>query len=255
MHHFGLRSGPAFGLLLAVFIWGVAAGAYQVFPYPMMREVKNMIDGHEGPMPNVVYDTHAKSAEIAAGLAQWGSTAEVVMVGDSLTEGGRWNEMFPNISILNRGIGGDTVGNVADRASTVLEARPRKIFLMIGLNDIFYPRNSEAQIVDQFDRVIGLLTRGEAQVFVQSIVICNSINPVCTPRRQERLRRLNAALPTLAARHGAMFIDLNARMTGDGGLRKELSWDGMHLNGQGYRVWQGVLKPYVAPRQAALPPS
>lgn len=236
-----------------MFIWGVAAGAYQVFPYPVMREVKNMIDGHEGPPPNAVYGTQAKSAEIADGMAQWGSTAEVVMVGDSLTEGGRWAEMFPNVSILNRGIGGDTVGNVADRAGKVLEAEPRKIFLMVGLNDVFYPRNSDAQIIDQFDRAVGLLTRSDAQVFVQSIIICNRINPVCTPSRQRQLRRFNAVLPAIAARHGTQFIDLNARMTGKGGLREELSWDGMHLNGEGYRVWQRVLKPYVAPRQAALP--
>ena len=32
---------------------------------------------------------------------------DVVFLGDSITEGGEWNEMFPERRVRNRGIGGD----------------------------------------------------------------------------------------------------------------------------------------------------
>jgi len=39
---------------------------------------------------------------------QTAGDAHVVMLGDSITEGADWRELFPDVRILNRGISGDT---------------------------------------------------------------------------------------------------------------------------------------------------
>jgi hypothetical protein len=39
----------------------------------------------------------------------------IVFLGDSITEGGHWSEIFGNGAVLNRGIGGDTTQDVLDR--------------------------------------------------------------------------------------------------------------------------------------------
>jgi hypothetical protein len=40
----------------------------------------------------------------------------VVFLGDSITEGGCWEEWFPELPACNRGIGGDSVGGGHRRA-------------------------------------------------------------------------------------------------------------------------------------------
>ena len=240
------RSRIVVGTLVALaFVWGLAAGAYEVFPYPALRAAKNWVDGHQGPPPNPSYQSNLKVPEIAAGMEQWGSPARIVMVGDSITAQGQWTEMFPGVSILNRGIGGDTAGGVADRAGLIAQTKPEAIFLMVGLNDLFYPRNTQEQIEAEFERAIVELGKTGAELFVQSIIICNSLNPVCTPPQQAKLSRFNSALERLSAKHGARFIDLNARMSGPDGLHPRFSWDGMHLNGEGFAEWRSILTPHI----------
>jgi hypothetical protein len=41
--------------------------------------------------------------------------ADIVMIGDSITDGAEWHEMFPQLNIVNRGISGDTTVGVLNR--------------------------------------------------------------------------------------------------------------------------------------------
>src|SRR5689334_3155831 len=43
----------------------------------------------------------------------------IVFLGDSITEGGHWSEIFGNGDIQNRGIGGDTTQDVLDRIEQI----------------------------------------------------------------------------------------------------------------------------------------
>lgn len=37
---------------------------------------------------------------------------DVVMIGESITDGAEWREVFPNVAIVNRGINGDKCAGV-----------------------------------------------------------------------------------------------------------------------------------------------
>jgi len=58
--------------------------------------------------------------------------AAVVMVGDSLTDGAEWGELFPGAGIANRGIDGDTTDGVLERMDAILALHPAKAFVMIA---------------------------------------------------------------------------------------------------------------------------
>ena len=60
----------------------------------------------------------------------------IVFLGDSLSDGAEWSELFSRQDILNRGISGDTSTGVLDRLDEVVRHQPKKIFLLIGINDI-----------------------------------------------------------------------------------------------------------------------
>ena len=78
---------------------------------------------------------------------------DIVFFGNSLTNGGRWHEIFNNPNIKNRGIVGDIVQGLYDRADLILNGQPKKIFLLIGTNDISHHVGADS-IAKALDKLI-----------------------------------------------------------------------------------------------------
>jgi hypothetical protein len=68
---------------------------------------------------------------------------QFVFLGDSNIEQGAWNEWFPTLPCINRGIGGDTVNGVRLRLDSAIN-QPLGVSLVIGSNDVAdFPRIAE----------------------------------------------------------------------------------------------------------------
>lgn len=168
------------------------------------------------------------------------AAGDIVFVGDSITAGGQWSEVFPDVTVKNRGISGDMTEDLLKRLGQITIGKPRKIFLMIGTNDIGLGAPDELtqrnyrDILDQIVR-----ESPETQVYVQSILPREA-------KRCEDVIALNAAIAEMAQTRGLMYVDLfQAFVNEDGSIRDEFSLDGLHLSGQGYRHWQSVIEPHV----------
>ncbi len=61
---------------------------------------------------------------------------DIVFIGNSITNGAEWSELFPRKHVKNRGISGDTSEGVYDRLAPIVKGKPAKIFILIGINDI-----------------------------------------------------------------------------------------------------------------------
>ena len=64
------------------------------------------------------------------------TSKDIVFIGNSITNGAEWNELFPRKRVKNRGISGDTSEEVYDRLEAIVKGKPAKIFILIGINDI-----------------------------------------------------------------------------------------------------------------------
>jgi len=177
------------------------------------------------------------------------SPGEYVFLGDSITRGGFWEEMFPSAPIKGRGVGGDMTRDLLARLDAITSGMPGRIYLMIGTNDLFVgvPRDEIlANVRELIERV-----RRESpatELYVQSVL----------PRGaefRERIVDLNTELESLVLTSGGSYIDLYALFVDpDGSLRDDYTNDELHLNGLGYRRWQQALLPHVVGR-GALPSS
>ncbi len=165
---------------------------------------------------------------------------DIVFVGDSITEGAQWSELFPGVPVRDRGIGGDTTEGVLARIDSHTAASPRAIFLLVGTNDL----DSPVALADSSAHYRAILRRihhdaPRTRVFVQSLL----------PRQaayRERVEAFNGALAGLCREHGATWIDLYPHfLAPDGSLRDEYTDDELHLNGAGYRAWRALLLPHV----------
>jgi len=184
-----------------------------------------------------------------------GSKADIVMVGDSLIDGAEWHELFPGAAIANRGISGDTTGGVLERMDGIVSVGARKAFVMIGINDFTDTDLTVEAVFDNYRRIIARLEHSGARVFVQSTLMCNEKKAAWTScaAANAKIGRLNGKLAGLASAKVA-FVDINRGLAGPGGLRDELTYDGVHLNGDGYRIWRDEIAPFVpGARKTATP--
>jgi lysophospholipase L1-like esterase len=169
-----------------------------------------------------------------------------VLLGDSLTEGLDPNRYFPGRRILNRGIGGDVLGNElpADDPRGVLkrldesvhDCHATHVFVMIGVNDLNQGRTPAA--VEAGHRELLARLRRDAPrlpVTVQSLL------PTRGPHaaRNAAILDCNARLRAVAAEAAAEYLDVHALMADDRGeLKAEFTEDGLHLTPAAYEVWK-----------------
>ena len=176
---------------------------------------------------------------------------EIVFTGSSLCELFPINEMLqnvePRIRVYNRGIGGDNTFGMIDRLPDILKSKPRKIFLMAGINDLTGGQPVDT-IVMNITRMADMVHEAVpgCRLYIQSVL------PVNTRRlaypglkgHNPQVRTLNARLVQLCdAKPWCTFVDLVPLLSdADGELRIDLTKDGIHLHPVGYVIWTDYLK-------------
>lgn len=166
----------------------------------------------------------------------------VVFLGDSLVFGGPWLEAFPDVAVVNLGVRGDTVLDVADRLDELANpsVRVAKLFLLIGTNDarLRLPgRELAGRYTFMVNRLLQMLP--DARFYLMSL-------PPCGADRSEIVLTLNDAVRETAALQQFPLIDLYPQFAAaDGSLRAEYTVDGIHLNDAGYELWVELVEPYV----------
>lgn len=176
-------------------------------------------------------------------------STSIVMLGNSLTHGCEWHELLGMPNVLNRGINGDTAGDIDSRLSSVTSGHPAKIFLLAGANDVSH--NLSADSIATL--VFGLVDRIQretprTQLYLQSLLpINNSFGVYSRMKGKEQLiRDTNVLLEQGARQRGVPFINLYPLFCDeDGNLRSDLTNDGLHLLGPGYLIWKEALLPYL----------
>lgn len=166
----------------------------------------------------------------------------VLFIGDSITEGAEWAEWFPQLTTVNRGIGGDTVAGVRGRVSASVNS-PRLISLLIGTNDLS-GFGSSTKVVDIASQTHALVRELKAAAPGAQIVM-TAVMPR-SRRFATDIQQLNSLNARMAAKEGLSYIDLWDALAGqDGQIAERFSADRLHLTGAGYAVWVDALKPHL----------
>ncbi len=172
----------------------------------------------------------------------------IVMLGNSITERGSWNELLDDDRVLNRGIGGDCISGMIARINPIVMGHPRKIFIMAGVNDLVFSRITVDHLLAQYERLLDLIRKvsPRTKIYVQSLLPLNEgMNEQYFKDKNVRIKEFNAALCRMAERRGLTYIDIHSRMSHDGVLPAGYTVDGIHLSADGYAVWCDMLRPYI----------
>lgn len=173
---------------------------------------------------------------------------DVVMLGNSLTEnGGDWGKRLGKKHVVNRGIIGDEVMGVYERLHQILPGHPKKLFLMIGINDVSHNLTADS-IAGMIRLTVERIQREspETELHLQSLLPINESfgRYKLLTGKTDLVPEINTRLKALAQEKKIDFIDLFP-LFAEGNtnvLRKDLTTDGLHLNEEGYKIWAKALK-------------
>lgn len=173
---------------------------------------------------------------------------EVVFLGNSITERGEWQEILSDYRypIVNRGVGGDNSFGILARMDEVLRAKPRAIFLMDGINDLFRKLPYEVSI-NNYRRIIRMIKAKspKTRIYIESALPINEemTKEAYTKGRSTMVPVLNEKIKQLAAEEDITYINIVPLFAdGNGNLRKDVSPDGVHLKASAYIDWVFYLK-------------
>jgi len=193
-------------------------------------------------------DHYYKRYELFKGEAD--TKNEIIFLGNSITEGGDWKGLFPTINAVNRGISGDVTDGILNRLDEVLSSKPKKIFLLIGTNDLAreksvdYVLNNSKLILEKIKS-----DSKETKIFLQSVL---PYNPNVGTKfsghksKQQEVLILNKKLKKLARKQGVTYLNIHKKFSNKKGeLKADLTYDGLHLNKNGYLFWSKIIKKKV----------
>lgn len=164
----------------------------------------------------------------------------IVMLGDSLTESGSWNELSHRDNLSNYGIAGDTTFGVLHRLDN-LSPEIKKVFIMIGTNDLGCGE-SVAYVFSNYKKIIEILEIRGIKPYIQSVLYVGRFDR--SKRDNKDIAKLNHLLLKFAMKKGITFIDLNKVLAPKGVLHDEYTTDGVHINEKAYKIWVKNIKQY-----------
>lgn len=174
---------------------------------------------------------------------------DIVYIGNSITEGGKdWSTRFDISHIRNRGIAGDLSDGVLRRLDEIIYFKPKAVFILIGINDLF----NLHQLKDNPDLIYSKTIPSAHYVAKNILKITRLINQrspatkiyvrTLLPTRRDFLKEdilaVNKSIFQNAKRGKYQVVDIYKQFVdSNGDLMEDYTHDGVHLNNDGYQKW------------------
>jgi len=166
----------------------------------------------------------------------------VVFIGDSITESWEayFDTFFPGKRYVGRGISGQTTTQIVARFQPdVIELKPKVVVILAGTNDL--AQNGGPVTLEMIENNLASMTDIARAHGIR--VVLSSVLPVLDYHWRKGLQpapkiaELNRWLKSYATESHAVYLDYySAMVDSTGGLRAELTADGVHPNLAGYRL-------------------
>jgi len=182
----------------------------------------------------------------------------VVFMGDSITDGwGRkYGEFFPGKPYVNRGISGQTTPQMLIRfRPDVINLKAKAVVIFAGTNDI--AKNTGPETLEDIENnlmsMADLAHANGIKVVLASLTpVCDYIKPQTERRPPSEIVALNQWIKSYCERNGDVYLDYYSATIDDHQMfKRELTYDGLHPNAQGYQVMGPLAEKAIAQALAA----
>lgn len=222
-------------VFLAVTGWTACAGLVWIARETIFAKVERHFSS-----PDAVFQARLEHRMAEAAAAQWfDSRPTLLFLGDSHMEMGPWYTQFKGrYAVCNYGLSRAQIGHVTQIAARVPSDRFAGLVLMCGINNI----GVETRVDDCLRDYQGLLAEVKRLVPAGRVLVFPilPVRAAAGDARAEKINQIvaavNVGLRELCRASGAHYLDSVDRLLDNGALRPGVTWDGLHLNEQGYAL-------------------
>lgn len=172
---------------------------------------------------------------------------DIVFYGNSITFESDFQSLFPNLNICNLGCNRDGLDDLIHRSFIIRSARPSKIFILGGINNIIdiSLEELEAKYTIMVDTIIK--QNPSSQIYLQSLLPVNIEMEIGSRYLscQEKIKKANKIIKAISQTRGCYFVDLYSVYQVNDLLPREYTRDGLHLYPQAYEIWAQTISPYL----------
>jgi lysophospholipase L1-like esterase len=162
---------------------------------------------------------------------------EVAFLGDSLTDGYDLGLYYPQYTVSNRGIGGETSHGLEERIQVSLyDLKPKVAVILIGGNNL-------KTMLQNYEHMIADIRQNLPQT---RVILCSLTAMGRDWAHKNQIAAYNnVTIEKLAVRYGCAFVDLYTPLldVDSGELYAAYTVDGVHLTPAGYEVLTAAITP------------
>ncbi len=165
----------------------------------------------------------------------------IVFLGSSIIEEGEWAGLFPDVEILNRGIGSDTTEGVLKRLDQIIDSRPSKVFVYIGGNDFSRLGDTPGEAWGRVQEIVQELRASlpDTELYLHTLFPREA-------RHAGNIEAFNDLVRERGKASGALVVDVYPWFLGaNGAIDPEYANDGIHLSGEAYQIWADRIRSFV----------
>ncbi len=175
-------------------------------------------------------------------VGQLNYDADVVFFGNSITEGGDWQEVFDGLRVCNLGYIGEDTKGMLRRVVQISSLHPEKVFVMAGVNGLKHQTMDEFEVnySNLLDSIIKVVP--DADIYLESILPVAAGSSFC---QMDKIVSANTIISEYASKNNLIYIDLYHIYSENGSLPDSCTYDGVHLNKSAYFRWYNLINDYI----------
>lgn len=168
-----------------------------------------------------------------------GKDVDVIFLGDSLTDGYNVKEFYPEYTVLNRGISGDTSVWLEERLDVSLYAvQPKVAVMLIGANNM-------DTMLENYESILKSFKENAPRTKIVLLSLTSMSGE--WGKKNQLAAYNNVQIKMYAEIYGYEYVDLYSALLNleTGEIYDEYTTDGGHLTEKGYEVLTATIKPTI----------
>ena len=164
---------------------------------------------------------------------------DVVFLGDSLTDGYDVKRFYPEYTVLNRGISGDTSVWLEERLDVSLYAvQPKVAVMLIGANNM-------DKMLENYESILKSFKENAPRTKIMLLSLTSMSGE--WGKKNQLAAYNNVQIKMYAEIYGYEYVDLYSALLNlkTGEIYDEYTTDGGHLTEKGYEVLTAQIKPAI----------
>lgn len=194
-----------------------------------------------------------ENKKIQKKLDEMEKLTDIIFLGDSITEYYDLDKYYDK-KIIKSGVAGYTTDDILNNIDEmVFKYNPRKIFLLIGTNDLRDEKSIE-YVTNNIEKIVNVIHEKTpyTRIYVESIYPVNNTDSskishdMVGIRKNEDIQEINKNIKDYCIKNKFTYINMYKELSDDdGNLKLEYTREGLHMSDEGYEVITKKLNRYI----------